>query len=436
MKQKLFVLSMDAMVHEDIAKLEKKPNFQKILQKRAEVERVCSVYPASTYPAHTTLMTGCYPGKHRIYNNYPLLTVSDGHTHWPLYSKYVYAEDIFAAAKRAGCTTAAVYWPLTGCNPNIDHVIDEYFFEYKEEHTDPEAVFARLGADELALEIVREHRDLMPIVRTEKTHLRHWLWDDFIMACTCSLIRKAQPDVLLVHNCYLDTVRHRGEIFREEVDEGLDITDAWLGDVIAAMEEAGTFEQTNFVLLSDHGQMTYNRSVKLNVLFREKGLLEVAPDGTVYDWEAFSQSNGMSTSVFLRDHTNEQLYRQVYDYLLQLQAEGIYGIEHVFTAKELKERYGQGGAFSFIVESDGKTHFSSSWKGEPLVQLEPEKQKGSHGYMPEKGPQPVFLAHGPAFRENACIPNAKLVDIAPTLAATFGQQLPQADGQCLSALLK
>ena len=61
MKQKLFVISMDAMVHEDVAYLMTKPNFKKIMEKRAEVEGVTTVYPASTYPAHTTLMTGCYP---------------------------------------------------------------------------------------------------------------------------------------------------------------------------------------------------------------------------------------------------------------------------------------------------------------------------------------------------------------------------------------
>ena len=44
MNPKLIVLSMDAMVHEDIAYLSQKPNFQKLLGKRAEVERVCSVY--------------------------------------------------------------------------------------------------------------------------------------------------------------------------------------------------------------------------------------------------------------------------------------------------------------------------------------------------------------------------------------------------------
>ena len=56
MKQKLLVISMDATVHEDVAYLETLPNFQKILGKRAEVERVKSVYPAITYPAHSTLI--------------------------------------------------------------------------------------------------------------------------------------------------------------------------------------------------------------------------------------------------------------------------------------------------------------------------------------------------------------------------------------------
>ena len=64
MKKKLFVLSMDAMVREDIAYLKTKPNFKKIMEKRAEVDKVLTVYPASTYPAHTTLMTGAHPGRH------------------------------------------------------------------------------------------------------------------------------------------------------------------------------------------------------------------------------------------------------------------------------------------------------------------------------------------------------------------------------------
>ena len=81
MKQKLFVLSMDAMVHEDVAYLMTKPNFSRIMEKRAEVEQVCSVYPASTYPAHTSILTGCRPGKHGIRTNVPFKTIQDGYPH-------------------------------------------------------------------------------------------------------------------------------------------------------------------------------------------------------------------------------------------------------------------------------------------------------------------------------------------------------------------
>ena len=37
MKEKLFVLSIDAMVHEDVEYMLQKPNFSKIMEKRAEV---------------------------------------------------------------------------------------------------------------------------------------------------------------------------------------------------------------------------------------------------------------------------------------------------------------------------------------------------------------------------------------------------------------
>ena len=62
--------------------------------------------------------------------------------------------------------------------------------------------------------------------------------------------------------------------------------------------------------------------------------------------------------------------------------------------------------------------------------------RGAHGHTPERGPQPVFLAHGPAFKEGAYLKNAKLVDVAPTLAAVLGQTLPEADGRCMTELLK
>ena len=436
MKKKLFVISMDAMVHEDIAYLSQKPNFKKIMEKRAEVEGVTTVYPASTYPAHTTLMTGCYPGKHGVFANFQLKTFNDGISHWATNSNWVYVEDIFAAAKRAGCTTASVYWPITANNPNVDYIINEYFFYYPDEINRVEEVFAEQGANEAALKAIRENMHLFPRVEGGNNPLAE-RFDGFLMGCTCSLIRNEQPDVILVHNCILDTFRHKSGVFGDLVTKGLDRTDEWLGNVISAMEDAGVYEDTNFVILSDHGQMDMDKYVHLNALFRDAGLLEVDPNGGIYNWKAYAQANGFSTTVHLVDNSNKKLYDQVYAFLQQLQESGKYGIRKIYTKDELLEQYGQNGPYSFMVEAEDGYGFANSWTAEhPVAPLPNGGLRGAHGHTPERGPQPVFLAHGPAFKDGAYLENAKAVDIAPTLAAALGQTMPEADGRVLTELLK
>jgi len=435
MKQKLFILSMDAMVREDVAYMMQKPNFARIMAKRAEVDKVCTVYPSMTYPAHTAIITGCRPGKNGIYVNSKIKPFKDGYVHWPLESRNVRVENLFAAAKRAGCTTASVFWPITACDPNIDHVINEYFFYLPDE--DIEETFRRQGSDETALQAVREN---MPRFRKSKRgkgrgpNLENTL-DDFIMGCTCSLLRNAKPDVLALHNCYIDSTRHYYGAFAPEVYKALDQMDIWLGEVLQAMEDAGGYEDVNFIILSDHGQMDFDRYTRLNVLLKEGGFIDLAPDGSVYDWRAFCKG-GMSAPVFLSDPNYEPLKKAVHEYLLELAKDPRWGIEQVFTVEETKEIYGTYGTFSFMVEGDGHTTFTDDWHGECSVPVEAiEGYRAKHGYRPEKGPQPIFLAAGPAFQPGAVVANAHVTDEAPTLAAVLGQTLPQADGRVLTELL-
>ena len=57
-RQKLIVLSADALVYEDLAYLETLPNFRKYLSGGCRIERVRSIYPTITYPCHATMATG------------------------------------------------------------------------------------------------------------------------------------------------------------------------------------------------------------------------------------------------------------------------------------------------------------------------------------------------------------------------------------------
>ena len=52
------VVSVDAMVYEDLETLSKLYTFEPIWNQTARVDRVKSVYPTITYPIHTSLLTG------------------------------------------------------------------------------------------------------------------------------------------------------------------------------------------------------------------------------------------------------------------------------------------------------------------------------------------------------------------------------------------
>ena len=436
MSEKLVILSMDAMVGEDLEYLKTKPNYSKLFEKCAQAGKMTSIYPSITYPAHVSMMTGCRPGKHGIFNNGHFKTVP-GPTLWHLYSDEIKTEDIFAAAKRQGKTTGAIYWPTTGNNPNIDYLINEFFF-YNDEPI--EETFASFGANEATLKIIQENLHLYPTAPFiwEDKMYAHNYFDDFIMGCMCSMIRYHQPDLLMVHNCWLDSGRHRYGVFNDHIREGLDRTDEWLGQIIEALEDAGIYDETNFILISDHGQLDYVRTIRFNVLLRRAGLIDVAEDGTVTDWRAFAQSNGMSSYIFLKDKTDRKLWQEVYDLLQKLAAEGVWGFEKIRTGQEAHNDYGLSGDFSFIVETDGYTSFSDDWMEPAVTSIhfsDYHRSVGTHGYEPESGPQPVFVAKGPAFRAGAYLPEGSILDEAPTYARILGDSLPQAEGRVLEELL-
>lgn len=437
MERKLFVLSIDAMVGEDVEQLWSRPNFSRLMARCARVKQTESVYPSITYPAHVSIMTGCRPGRHGVFTNGAFKTGGGG-TDWHYHCGVIQTEDIFTAAKRAGCSTAAVYWPVTGCHPDIDYLIDEYFFPDPAEAI--EEGFAKLGSNQDALQVVRENLDRFPTQYRNRTGdlCKAQTFDDFIIGCVCSMIRRLRPDVLLAHHCYLDSLRHRYGLFHPNIQEGLDITDQWLGEIMEAMEDAGTYEQTDFVILSDHGQMDYIRRVQINALLARGGFIDLSDTGEVKDWRAFAQTNGMSATIFLKDAGDQQLHQQVLSYLQTLCDSGAWGFSEVLSREQAKETYGTDGGFSFILETDGYSTFSNDCRGPAIVptsMTDYRMRHATHGYRPEKGPQPVFLGRGPGFQPGAVVEKAHLIDIAPTLAGLLGARLPAAEGHCLDALL-
>lgn len=431
MAQYLIVMSVDAMFYEDLAYLKNKPYFSRLFEKGSMVERVRTIYPSLTHPVHATILTGCYPDKTGVPHN----------TRFSAGKKDVWYNDlrdigvptIFHAAKERGLTTCACRWPVTaGMDDAIDYLVPEVIDEIPGESI--ENPYRRLGTREDLLQEV-----VLPLaLKQDPAAPRHPAYDTFEIECAAEIIRKYRPNVLFTHPGHLDSARHQNGLFNDKVNEALDLVEEHLGMLMRAAEDAGIYDETNFVVLSDHGQLETKRVICPNVLLAQAGFIQVGENNELADWDAFVQSAGLSAHVMLKDPSNETMKEKVYEYLQDLCNEGIYGISRVLTAREAKERYHLTGKFSFVLESDGFSAFGEDWI-KPFVRPQDigdyRYGRATHGHTPEVGPQPPLVCMGPAFKSGVRIPNGKIVDEAPTFAKALDLIMAEADGSAIDELL-
>ncbi len=438
MKNKLLVFSVDALVREDIAHLSTLANFKKHLRGASEVRRLRTVYPSVTYPAPVSIATGCYPDRHGLWTNFKFAT-ENREDIWEWYHQSVKVPDIFTAAKTRGYSTAAVFWPVTGCHPDIDYLVNEYWMPFPGDTL--ESSFRDVGSSDEVIAIIQRNARFLPdtYVKTGKKNVaRQPFIDNFLVACAADIIRSHGPDVMFVHNAYIDHARHKHGLFNDAVTDGLAKVDQWFGQLMSAVEDAGALADTNVVMMSDHGQMNLARVIKPNVFLADEGLIDVSPQGKVLDYRAYCFSNAMSTMVFLKDPGDRKTSRQVYALLKRMRDEGIYGFSEVFTRDEVKEKERLDGGFSFVLETDGYTSFSDSCVRPVIQNMDVSDFRfgtATHGYLPDKGPQPVFVAKGPGFKEGAVLERRPIVDAAPTFAKLLGVPLTHADGAPMTELL-
>ena len=438
MKKRILVFSVDAMVCEDVDALRAMPNFQKYLAGGCEVTGgMRTIYPSVTYPIHVSMMTGCYPGTHGVVSNFKFTTENkDAYWNW---DKCYEVEDIFSAAKKAGYKTASISWPVTGNNPNIDYLVNEYWMP--EPGDTLRSSFGRMGTSEEMLEILERNACHLPqgYEKGGKKNFMQWPQiDEFWVNIACDVIRSYAPEVMFLHTGTFDSYRHSYGVFSSHLEEARANLDRYIGMLMEACTAAGVAEETNLVLVSDHGQRDICRALNPNVLLADHGFIETDEAGTVRSWKAFCMSNAMSTLVYLQDPKDRKLEQEVYACLKALQDEGVYGIGRIFTAQEAREEEHLYGDFSFVIESDGYTSFGDR-AVRPLVQnfdiSDYRFGRATHGYIPDLGAQPVFVAKGPDFRENVTLARAQIVDEAPTYAKLLGVEL-SADGKPLDIFLK
>ena len=120
------------------------------------------------------------------------------------------------------------------------------------------------------------------------------------------------------HPANIDASRHHTGLFNDQILTGIEETDAWIGEIMQAVEEIGELENTNFVLTSDHGQLEVKRIIHPNVILADHGLITKNDDGTLKDWDAWCLSGGLSALVYLKNPEDRETYEKTYRLLQYL----------------------------------------------------------------------------------------------------------------------
>jgi len=426
MSQKLIVLSIDALFAEDIGYMRTLPYFGKVIRDGIYAQGgMRCIYPSLTYPAHATMITGCYPDRHGIFHN-EVLDVGNPTPDWKWYRRDVKAETVLDAAKRAGLKTGCINWPTMAGAENVDYLIPEI---WSEDPTADQCAILKANASEAARPIIDKY--FFKWHSGDQPRL-----DYFMVSCAEEIIRRDQPDILFIHLSQLDHTRHPHGLYGFAVEQALTVLNENFGRLMEAADAAGNLSETNFVIVGDHGQIPVQRMFNPNIMFAEQGLIDVDESGRVRSWKVWAHSAALSCQIILKDPTDAAVREMVEAILEEMVRTPAYGVEAIFTKEECAAEYHLTGDFDYVLEGS-YTSFAEDCSGSLLIEPNNENYKysvASHGHLPHKGAQPAFIACGPAFK-TGIFSRKHMVDEAPTYAAIFGLSLPDAQGKPLNEIL-
>lgn len=403
---KVVLISLDALFDQDLPLMRQQPFFGEFLAHASGCTHVRTVYPALTYPAHTTLVTGVDPRQHGIGHNqphHPELEASMRPWYWD--RAQVKVPNLFDAVKEAGGSCASVLWPVTGKTKSIRWNFPEVLALPGENQT---WKMLRYGSPLWLLQMELRHR-------SERVSLREPYLSDYATILLKDVIASHAPDLSAVHLVDLDDMRHHHGVFNRETRKAIQRLDHRAAEIWETMQHTPGMEGAALCLVSDHGQADVRETVSLGDVLTRLGL------GSLFT----VQSNGFGAYLFFRQKEEEAAHLgELTDFLRQhmeeLRASAVYSAEDLAAMGAVE-------GVSLAVEAAPGVVYDD---GLPQA----KREKATHGFGPgHPAENCLFALRGKGIREGVWIPDMPMRDVAPTLAGILGVKMPQARGEDHSA---
>jgi predicted AlkP superfamily pyrophosphatase or phosphodiesterase len=244
------------------------------------------------------------------------------------------------------------------------------------------------------------------------------------------VIERQRPNLLLLHLAQVDHWQHEKGPWSPEALAAIENADTQIGRVVAASRHAGIWENSAFLVVSDHGFSRQGKVVRPGVLLRERGLVTLDEKNRVASWRAQTLTSGGSAYIYLHDPDDRETAGRVRELFSALAEQPGSGIRRLLSREEIIALGGDPQAFVAIEAADG-FGFAGGVSGESIG---PAPGPGLHGFPPDREIMNASLIlNGPGVPTGK-IEGARLVDIAPTVARWLGLRLENVEGKPLVVL--
>jgi predicted AlkP superfamily pyrophosphatase or phosphodiesterase len=258
-------------------------------------------------------------------------------------------------------------------------------------------------------------------------------------ALTKALWKSGVPRYTLLWLSDPDKSQHETGVGSPTSVEGIESSDKNLGEVIKALKEKGVWEQTDLMLVSDHGFSTIHRTPNVSAILKRAGFTASTKLEDPEPGDVMVVGLGGSALLYVVDRS-EPVIRRLVEFLQTTDFAGT-----IFCRLPVE------GTFSFESAGYSSTNnppdiiFSLRWSAETnsygapglMTTVGGTVGKGSHASLSRFDMNNTLVAHGPDFKRGMVnqTPSGN-VDVAPTILWLLGLNAPATmDGRVLHEAL-
>ncbi len=389
------------------------PHLFNLIKKGLYVKDCRTVFPSITLPCISSLVTGTYPEKHGIIGDFydkklgkkiELLRSE----RWD--KDFLDIETIFDHAKKKGLKSCAITGYAVGsiCGKGADILIDPVqvrYYDYRIVPWSEEVLTPLPGWIKERLKgkyepYETEDGDDLGGLKLNTNFLEcpeKWIIETAIKA-----LKEEKPEIMMLHLPSLDLMQHIYGFNSPETLKALHDVDTQITRLYTWLKENNLLKETLFIITADHGASEVHNYVDLDA--------ELKADGEVGD-KTIVIPNGTSYFLWIKKDADKEKTKEA---ILKKLRSMHQAFDVIATKEEDAQRY----------------HLPKDIIGEIFTSCSPGWAPISpaivgHGSLIEDHMKIFLLLIGGEIKPNQSEKQAKIIDIAPTIAKILGLKYPK-----------